>query len=381
MTNPEQETRKAVAECTVTKVYGQPTNRDIDRLEDELTAIASNFHSDLGGGLHGHAGLIKSDADYALIAPGTPFVFPANPGIYPAGAMTAAQRPQREAEHKALIAQFQTCMGASKGLKDLILKSVDEDYLLELRAVGIAYLNVTPLQMLTHLRNRWGTMDYVDITTLLAECDTLWDAAEVPEKFFNRLDEARRQLARANIQVDERAIVAKALKSFKDAGEYDAAIREWESRPIANQTYANLRIVMNTEFTKLNRQDSTTARATGHASINNIVEEMATTTGELVATLTDSHAKQVETLMKNTTAALEKLTAAILANNSNKAPTGGDAKAKAAAKAAAWAEKKKNATTCPHCNTIHPNRTHAQCWELPDNASKRLAGWKSVKST
>ena len=381
MTNPEQETRKAVAECTVTKVYGQPTNRDIDRLEDELTAIASNFHSDLGGGLHGHAGLIKSDADYALIAPGTPFVFPANPGIYPAGAMTAAQCPQREAEHKALIAQFQTCMGASKGLKDLILKSVEEDYLLELRAVGIAYLNVTPLQMLTHLRNCWGTMDYVDITTLLAECDTLWDAAEVPEKFFNRLDEARQQLARANIQVDERAIVAKALKSFKDAGEYDAAIREWESRPIANQTYANLRIVMNTEFTKLNRQDSTTARATGHASINNIVEEMATTTGELVATLTDSHAKQVETLMKNTTAALEKLTAAILANNSNKAPTGGDAKAKAAAKAAAWAEKKKNATTCPHCNTIHPNRTHAQCWELPDNASKRPAGWKSVKST
>lgn len=380
MTNPEQETRKAVAECTVTKVHGQPTNRDIDRLEDELTAIASSFHSELGGGLHGHAGLIKSDADYDLIAPGTPFVFPANPGVYPAGAMTTAQRPQREAEHKALIVQFQTCIGASKGLKDLILKSVEEDYLLELRSVGIGYLNVTPLQMLTHLRNRWGTMDYVDITALLAECDTPWNAAEVPEKYFNRLDEARRQLARLNVQIDERAIVAKALKSFKDAGDYDAAIREWEAKSIANQTYSNLRIVMNTEFTKLNRQDATTARATGHASINNIVEEMATTTGELVATLTDSHAKQVETLMKSTTAALEKLTAAILANNSNK-PIGGDAKAKAAAKAAAWAEKKKNATTCPHCNLIHPNRTHSQCWELPDNASKRPTGWKSVKST
>lgn len=380
MTNPEQETRKAVAECTVTKVHGQPTNRDIDRLEDELTAIASSFHSELGGGLHGHAGLIKSDADYDLIAPGTPFVFPSNPGVYPAGAMTTAQRPQREAEHKALIVQFQTCIGASKGLKDLILKSVEEDYLLELRSVGIGYLNVTPLQMLTHLRNRWGTMDYVDITALLAECDTPWNAAEVPEKYFNRLDEARRQLARLNVQIDERAIVAKALKSFKDAGDYDAAIREWEAKSFANQTYSNLRIVMNTEFTKLNRQDATTARATGHASINNIVEEMATTTGELVATLTDSHAKQVETLMKSTTAALEKLTAAILANNSNK-PIGGDAKAKAAAKAAAWAEKKKNATTCPHCNLIHPNRTHSQCWELPDNASKRPTGWKSVKST
>ena len=203
MTNPEQETRKSVAECTVTKIHGQPTNQDIDILDDELTAIASSFPSELGGGLHGHAGLVKNDADYEIFAPGTPFVVPANPGVYPLGNIPAAQRGQREAEHKALQTQFQTCIGASKGLKDLILQAVDEDFLLELRAEGIAYLNVTPLQMLTHLRDRWGTMDYVDITSLLAECDTPWNAAEVPTKYFNRTEKARRQLARANVQIDE----------------------------------------------------------------------------------------------------------------------------------------------------------------------------------
>ena len=61
-------------------------------------------------------------------------------------------------------------------------------------------------------------MNYVDITALLAECDTHWNATEVPEKYFNRTDKARRQLARAQVQVDEHAIVAKALKSFKEAG-------------------------------------------------------------------------------------------------------------------------------------------------------------------
>jgi len=336
----------------------------------------------LGGGLHGHAGLVKSVADYELIAPGTPFIFPANPGVYPQGVIPAAQRPQREAEHKALIAQFQTCVGASKGLKDLVLKAVEEDYLLELRAVGIAYLNVTPLQMLTHLRNRWGTMDYVDITALLTECDAPWNAAEVPEKYFNRMDESRRQLARSNVQVDERAMVAKALKSFKDAGDYDAAIREWEARPAAAQTYANLRTLMNTEFTKLNRQDATTARATGHSSVNNVVEEMAKATEELVAELTERQGKQVETLMKSTSEALEKLTAAILANKPSATATAtGNSSGKLSAKAAIWAEKKKNATTCPHCTRIHPNRTHDQCWELPANAAKRPANWKSAKST
>lgn len=383
--NTEQETRKAVAECTVTKVQGQPTNQDIDRLDDELTAIASSFPSDLGGGLHGHAGLVKSDADYALFAPGTPFIVPPNPGLYPQGPIPAAQRDRRLAEHKGLVAQFHTCVGVSKGLKDLILQAVDEDFLLEIRDEGIAYLNVTPLQMLTHLRARWGSMDFVDITALMAECDAPWNAAEVPTKYFNRVDKARRQLSRANIQIDERAMLAKALKSFKDAGDFDPAIREWEARPVATQTYANLKVVMCAEYSKLNRQDATTARATGHASVNNIVQEMAQATEELVAELTERHSKQVEALIKSNSEAMEKLTAAILANKPTATATAaGNTSSKsaaAAAKAAKWAEKKKNATTCPHCDRIHPNRTHDQCWELPANAAKRPANWKSVKST
>jgi hypothetical protein len=361
MTNPELETRKVVAESAVTVISGQPTNQDLDRLEDELLEIASNVHSDLGGGLHGHAGLVRSAAEYELM-PGTPFLFPANPGFYPQGNIPAAQRNQREAEHKGLIAQFQTCVGASKGLKDLILKAVEEDYLLELQAEGSAYLNVTPLQMLTHLRDRWGTMDYVDITALLAECDAPWNAAEVPQKYFNRMDKARKQLARANVQVDERAMMAKALKSFKDAGDYDAPIREWEAKPAAQQTYVNLKTLMNTEFTKLNRQDATTARATGH-SVNNMVEDMAHQTEELLAQLTERQGKQLEAVMKGTTDALEKLTAAILEKPT---PSGTNQ------------QKNKKVVACPHCDIKH--KKHDQCWELPANAANRPAGWKSKKS-
>ncbi len=64
--------------------------------------------------------------------------------------------------------QFQTCVGVGKGLKDLILQAVEEDFLLELHDEVVAYLNVTLLHMPTHLRNHWGSMDYVDITALLA---------------------------------------------------------------------------------------------------------------------------------------------------------------------------------------------------------------------
>ncbi len=367
--------RKAVAECTVTKIHGQPTNQDINRLDDELTAIASSFPSKLGGGLHGHTGLVKSIADYDAFVPGTPFVPPPNPGHYPQGNIPAAQRGQW------LIAQFLTCVGVSKGLKDLILQAVDEDFLLELQAKGIAYLKVTPFQMLTHLRDWWGTMDFVNITAFLAECNTPWNAAEVPTKYFNWTEKAQRQLVRAIIQIDEQAMMVKVLKSFKDAGNFDAAIREWEARPVATQTYANLKVVMCAEFSKLNRQDTTTARATGHASVNNVVEEMAQATEEQVAELIKRHTKQVELLIKSNSEAIEKLTAAILAQKPAATGTAAGKPTSKAAKAAAWAEKKRTATTCPHCNLKHPNRTHDQCWVLPANTAKRTADWKYVKST
>jgi hypothetical protein len=176
-------------------------------------------------------------------------------------------------------------------------------------------------------------------------------------------------------------MMVKALKSFKDAGNFDAAIREWEGRPVAMQTYANLKAVMCAEFSKLNQQDSTTTRATGHSSANNVVEEMAQATTELVAELTKHHTPKIKSLIKSNNDAMEKLIAAISASNKRPAATRTNGATSSRLKATAWAEKRRMATTCPHCNHIHPNHIHDQCWELPVNTAKHPANWKSVKST
>ena len=79
---------------------------------------------------------------------------------------------------------------------------------------------------------------------------------------------------------------------------------------MAVQTYANLKIVMCSEFSKLNCQDATMARATGHASAH-AMQEFARATEELVAELMEKHSKQIEALIKANNEAMVKLTAAI----------------------------------------------------------------------
>ncbi len=68
---------------TVTKIHGQPTNNDLTILEKELIAILANIPTTLGGGNHGHAGILMDPARYVQVT-GVSFVNPANPGNYPA---------------------------------------------------------------------------------------------------------------------------------------------------------------------------------------------------------------------------------------------------------------------------------------------------------
>jgi hypothetical protein len=132
MVQIQAETRKNLAEQYVMKVHGQPSNTDFDLLEEELIAIVATVTTALGGGNNGHAGMLISNIEYAAFAPGTPFVPPNNPGIYPIG-VTNATRARLEAEHKEQVKQFKTYVGILMGLKDLIQQAIDNNYLLELR--------------------------------------------------------------------------------------------------------------------------------------------------------------------------------------------------------------------------------------------------------
>jgi len=165
--------REEVRKETVTKIHGQPTNQDLTLLEQELIAILANIPTTLGGGGHGHAGIVMDPARY-LLTTGVPFVNPANPGTYPANVPNnAAQGVQAraEAEHKELLKEHETFQGVVQAMKDIILEAVDNKYLLEIEDEILGFLNQTPTDMLTHLRNRGGALDFADTKTMLAERD------------------------------------------------------------------------------------------------------------------------------------------------------------------------------------------------------------------
>jgi hypothetical protein len=125
------ETRDELMKELVTKIHGQPTDHDITTPKKELISIAASIQSGLGGGNHGHAGIILKTTKYLAMA-GVAFTDPIHPGIYPTGLPTTAAaitRARVEAEHKESLAEYEIFKGVKQALKDIILEAVEHDYL------------------------------------------------------------------------------------------------------------------------------------------------------------------------------------------------------------------------------------------------------------
>ncbi len=162
---------------------------------------------------------------------GTAFVNPVHPGIYPAGLAAnaaAGTRAMAEVVHKEQIAQFKIFAGVEQALKNIILKAVNHDYLLEIEDDTLGILNQMPRSIINNLCRWGGALDFADTKTLLVERDAEWDVSEVPQIYFNKVEKAIKGLTRARIVYDLNKRRNMALYYLKASGEFDAAIREWE---------------------------------------------------------------------------------------------------------------------------------------------------------
>jgi hypothetical protein len=373
------ETRDELRQESVTKIHGQPTDQDITTLERELIAIAASIPTGLGGGNHGHAGLIVEAAKYLAMTQ-VEFTIPPNPGIYPAGLAAnaaAGTRARAEAEHKEEVAQYEVLKGVEQALKDIILDAVEHDYLLEIEDDTLGFLNQTPRQMIDHLKARGGALDFADTKTLLSERDTEWDLSENPQVYFNRVEKAVKALTRAGITSDMNERRDMALYYFKASGEFDAAVREWENKAAADKTWINIKTFIATEYARENKQNKLTSKQFKA----NLIEDQAEATEELIATLTEKHTRQMETLIKSTTDAMKEMMLLIKSNGTNSSTstkaTDEDKKKKRDEKRKKYNE----APICTHCGKKHPSKKEEDCWELEKNKASRPDNWKSTKST
>ena len=390
-----------LSKMSVTKIDGQPNDRSLVQLEKELVKIAMSISTALGGGRHGHAGLIIPDAEYVRRTNGEQFIVPAHPGVYPTTNITSKTKSRREAEHKELIKQYEVCAGVEQALREKILEAVDEAYVLEWEDEIMGFMDVSPRKLLDHLRSRGGQVDHNDTVTLINERDQPWDITIVPAVHFLKVEKAMKALDRANITSCRNQRRDFLLEQFAKCDEFKPAVREWKQRPDVDQTWDNLKLFVSEEYAKAMKDGCTlTSRDVGIGAAN-AMEEVVEEVEELVANITESQTKRDEEFqkfMKQTTAAMAEIKAEIKQNKSTPPKTSNEATTTPSAKTRSARRRGKPKTpdaekeaakqallekvkACAHCGIKHPSTRDELCWSLESNAALRPSGWPFAKKT
>ena len=143
----------------IPEIQGEPTYDSITSIKTELYANAAVIPNALGGGQHGHIGLIMEAPLYATLS-NIPFIVPQDPGPLPVFdpnlRYTTAERETVIREHKETRRLYDTITNVELALRNQVINAVDEVYLSEKRNRYTGYHRVSTRELLDHLMQRYG---------------------------------------------------------------------------------------------------------------------------------------------------------------------------------------------------------------------------------
>jgi hypothetical protein len=238
-----------------------------DAINGQALAIPIN-DSDLG-----HLALVISPEDYASVNNDIAFIAPTSPGANPVHVnnATAAQITETNRIFQVNTNTYQVYQNTRTHLRNQIINSTPDKYICALKHRITQYSNVTPLELLTHLKNTYGQVTSDDLTTNYARMTEPWNPPTPIEVLFEQLKEGKEFAAKGNEAFPDTQLMRLAYDNIKATGLFNEQCREWRKKPAQDKTYENL-IEYFTECDTDRRQNETTSGSAGYSA--NAVREV-----------------------------------------------------------------------------------------------------------
>ena len=259
---------------TVPKIHGEPDYESLTRLKDILKANASRITSELGGGAHGHLGLILAPQEYANVSP-TPYNRPAHPGnlIIPSGTAQHAATTMREMHQQAKNLYHET-IDLDNALKKQITDTIDDVYLVDLRDATTNTIVHSIPQIFAHLFNAYG-----DVTSeTLKEKEQgvrnmTYSMTDPLSKIYQEIEDLQK-LGEASIPYTQDQLMDIALGIIKRTGDFQIGLQDWYKLPRNGRTWLALKAHFQQARNNLKQVRGPTMQAAGFGAVNNLSQEV-----------------------------------------------------------------------------------------------------------
>jgi hypothetical protein len=226
----------------LTKIHGKPTYPTLQTLYTELKANAGSVPTTLGGGLHGHLGLLLPPTSYATLQPATAWVTPPNPGPFvPPNPGTTAQINAARDVWNALHHQFEVCQATDKALLAQVVDAIDEIYLRALLNRATGQYSSTIRDLMTHLFTTYGQLTPQQVKAKEAEVYNLhFDISQPVDILFNAIEDLSALATHASSPMSNQQMIDMAYVIFAKQPILQQDLRAWKRFPPVDRTWANM---------------------------------------------------------------------------------------------------------------------------------------------
>jgi hypothetical protein len=234
----------------LTPIEGRPTPEAVRKLRQELYANVRGITSDLGGGQHGHLGLLMPAADYLALPGAAAYILPPTRPALPLYVGTAAVREEAAARYKLQLGEYNDAHGLKEQLMKMLIVAIPPLYLTTLEDDDLGLALVTPQQILSHLLSEFAAIKADDLEANLSTMKAPWDPSTDLELVFARAHKCHRFAISGGDPISDPAYIRILLEVFTESGVFTRALEDWRAKDDADHTTANLK----THFGKADKE-------------------------------------------------------------------------------------------------------------------------------
>jgi hypothetical protein len=202
----------------------------------------------LGGGEHGHLGLIMPPDEYLALA-GVAYEIPERPDIPQYAGVEAGEREEWSELYKAETSSYFEAHGLANQLRNLITKAVPEIYMGILAHPVHRFATVSPRDMLQHVVTAYGEIQAEDLGKNLQRLTAPWDPTTPIETVFTNGTKCRYFAEEGGDPISDRTYMRLLFDVITASGVLTRALEDWDAKPVAQKTLPEFI----THFTRANK--------------------------------------------------------------------------------------------------------------------------------
>jgi hypothetical protein len=212
----------------------------VQLLTKELYANARSVESELGGGDHGHLGMLMPENEYTAISTDNEeYEEPTKPAAIEFAA-TAVERERQKEAFRVEMEEYLAARRLKTQLRKQMIVAIPEIYIASLADETTGLANVHPRVILDHVIDEYGTIHPKDLEDNLTKLKSFqWNPDEPIQSVFSLGDKTRKFARDGNDPISDQAYTQILVNIFRRCGAMDNAVEAWELVKPTQRTLPN----------------------------------------------------------------------------------------------------------------------------------------------